>query len=225
MCARHPARPGRRAKPRHHEHRRDHERGADRRDRGEPQREVGPTARGHHRAEDGDRDEVHRALDEEEGDRAAGDPLRRHAALTQIHAPRARPPAPLAGTIDPAPSSARPISQLVRQGMLWQKTGRNITRRTRTTAPRGHGKRHPLRLRLGQPVANLSEARGKQKHEADHGKHAHDLERAPGEPPRLELGGHLECVSRGVRSHGRSARPPRSQGCNQIGEFRCDRRI
>ena len=44
----------------------------------------------------------------------------------RIQAPRARPPAPLAGTIEPAPSSDKPISQLVRHGMLWQKTGRNI---------------------------------------------------------------------------------------------------
>ena len=54
--------------------------------------------------------------------RSAGMPPR-----LRIQAPSARPPAPLAGTIEPAPSSARPISQLVRHGMLWQKTGRNIS--------------------------------------------------------------------------------------------------
>ena len=36
----------------------------------------------------------------------------------RIHAPSARPPAPLAGTIEPAPSSASAISTLVRHGML-----------------------------------------------------------------------------------------------------------
>ena len=45
----------------------------------------------------------------------------------RIQAPNARPAAPLAGTIAPAPSSARPISQLVRHGMFRQKTGRNMT--------------------------------------------------------------------------------------------------
>ena len=45
----------------------------------------------------------------------------------RIQAPSARPPAPLAGTIEPAASSDRPISQLVRHGMLRQKTGRNMT--------------------------------------------------------------------------------------------------
>ena len=45
----------------------------------------------------------------------------------RIQAPRARPPAPLAGTIEPAPSSDKPISQLVRHGMFWQKIGRNIS--------------------------------------------------------------------------------------------------
>jgi hypothetical protein len=53
--------------------------------------------------------------------RAAGMPPSR-----RIQAPSARPPAPLAGTIEPAASSESPISQLVRQGMLWQNTGRNI---------------------------------------------------------------------------------------------------
>ena len=53
--------------------------------------------------------------------RSAGMPPSR-----RIQAPRARPPAPLAGTIEPAASSARPISQLVRQGMFWQKMGRNM---------------------------------------------------------------------------------------------------
>ena len=43
----------------------------------------------------------------------------------RIQAPSASPPAPLAGTIEPAPSSANPISQLVRHGMFWQKIGRN----------------------------------------------------------------------------------------------------
>ena len=47
--------------------------------------------------------------------------------LFRIHAPSARPPAPLAGTIDPAASSARPISQLVRHGIRGQKIGRNIS--------------------------------------------------------------------------------------------------
>jgi hypothetical protein len=45
----------------------------------------------------------------------------------RIQAPSASPPAPLAGTIEPAPSSARPISQLVRHGMALQKTGRNMS--------------------------------------------------------------------------------------------------
>ena len=44
----------------------------------------------------------------------------------RIQAPSARPPAPLAGTIEPAPSSDNPISQLVRHGRFWQKIGRNI---------------------------------------------------------------------------------------------------
>jgi hypothetical protein len=52
--------------------------------------------------------------------RSAGMPPR-----LRIQAPSARPPAPLAGTTEPAPSSAKPISQLVRHGMLWQKMGRN----------------------------------------------------------------------------------------------------
>ena len=43
----------------------------------------------------------------------------------RIQAPSARPPAPLAGTIEPTPSSDRPISQLVRPH-AWQKTGRNM---------------------------------------------------------------------------------------------------
>ena len=54
--------------------------------------------------------------------RSAGMPPSR-----RIQAPSASPPAPLAGTIEPAPSSARPISQLVRHGMFRQKIGRNIT--------------------------------------------------------------------------------------------------
>src|SRR2546426_12262089 len=45
----------------------------------------------------------------------------------RIQAPSARPPAPLAGTIDPIASSDQPISRLVRQGILGQKSGLNIT--------------------------------------------------------------------------------------------------
>ena len=45
----------------------------------------------------------------------------------RIHAPRARPPMPLAGTIDPMASSDQPSSQAVRTGMWRQKIGRNMT--------------------------------------------------------------------------------------------------
>ena len=44
----------------------------------------------------------------------------------RIHAPRARPPIPLAGTIDPIPSSTPPISALVRHDIERQKIGRNM---------------------------------------------------------------------------------------------------
>ncbi len=50
---------------------------------------------------------------------SAGIPPRR-----RIHAPSASPPAPLAGTIEPMPSSAHEISQLVRHDMRSQNTGR-----------------------------------------------------------------------------------------------------
>ena len=45
----------------------------------------------------------------------------------RIQAPRARPPAPLAGTSEPMASSDQPISQLVRHGMCSQKIGRNMS--------------------------------------------------------------------------------------------------
>src|SRR3954452_5668245 len=45
----------------------------------------------------------------------------------RIHAPSARPPIPLAGTIDPIPSSDQAISALVLRDMWLQKIGRNIT--------------------------------------------------------------------------------------------------
>ena len=54
--------------------------------------------------------------------RSAGMPSRE-----RIQAPRARPPAPLAGTIEPTPTSASPISALRRQGIRRQKTGRNMS--------------------------------------------------------------------------------------------------
>src|SRR4051795_9601143 len=44
----------------------------------------------------------------------------------RIHAPSARPPAPLAGTSEPTASSDQAISQLVRHDVDAQKTGRNI---------------------------------------------------------------------------------------------------
>ena len=44
----------------------------------------------------------------------------------RIHAPSARPPAPLAGTSEPTASSDQPISQLVRHDVYRQNTGRNI---------------------------------------------------------------------------------------------------
>ena len=44
----------------------------------------------------------------------------------RIQAPRASPPIPLAGTIDPIASSDQPSSQVVRQRMCEQKIGRNI---------------------------------------------------------------------------------------------------
>jgi hypothetical protein len=53
---------------------------------------------------------------------SAGIPPRR-----RIHAPSASPPAPLAGTREPTPSSAHAISRLVRADMWLQNTGRNIT--------------------------------------------------------------------------------------------------
>ena len=45
----------------------------------------------------------------------------------RIHAPSARPPAPLAGTIEPTPSSDQAISELVRHDIRRQNTGRNIS--------------------------------------------------------------------------------------------------
>src|SRR3954469_995954 len=47
-------------------------------------------------------------------------------ARLRIHAPSARPPAPLAGRSEPTASSDQPISQLVRHDVDAQKTGRNI---------------------------------------------------------------------------------------------------
>ena len=46
--------------------------------------------------------------------------------LRSAHAPSASPPAPLAGTIDPAPSSDMPSSYVVRHVIRAQKTGRNM---------------------------------------------------------------------------------------------------
>ena len=43
----------------------------------------------------------------------------------RIQAPSARPPAPLAGTIEPIPSSAHEISHALRHDMCRQNTGRN----------------------------------------------------------------------------------------------------
>ncbi len=54
--------------------------------------------------------------------RSAGIPRR-----LRIQAPSASPPAPLAGTIEPTPSSATPISVLVRHDIRSQNTGRNIS--------------------------------------------------------------------------------------------------
>ena len=45
----------------------------------------------------------------------------------RIHAPSARPPAPLAGTIEPTAELRQPISQLVRHDIRRQNTGRNIS--------------------------------------------------------------------------------------------------
>src|SRR3954469_14639757 len=50
-----------------------------------------------------------------------GMPLRASA-----HAPSARPPAPLAGTIEPVPSSDHASSDAVRHDIRLQKIGRNI---------------------------------------------------------------------------------------------------
>src|SRR4051795_6712287 len=47
-------------------------------------------------------------------------------ARLRIHAPSARPPAPLAGSSEPTASSDQPISQLVRHEVEAQNTGRNI---------------------------------------------------------------------------------------------------
>ena len=55
-----------------------------RRERGQPQRQVGPgEPERHHGADHGDGDEVHPALDQEEGDRAPRDPLAVHAGTVQ----------------------------------------------------------------------------------------------------------------------------------------------
>src|SRR4051794_21486652 len=65
-------------------------------------------------------------------------------ACVRIHAPSARPPAPLAGRSDPTASSDQPISQLVRHDVEAQKTGRNIATyerpdsASRTTATASH---------------------------------------------------------------------------------------
>ena len=55
--------------------------------------------------------------------RSAGIPPR-----CRIHAPSARPPAPLAGTSEPAASSDQAICALVRHDIRLQKTGRNMIR-------------------------------------------------------------------------------------------------
>ena len=44
----------------------------------------------------------------------------------RTQAPRARPPAPLAGTSDPTASSEKAISKLERHDIRSQNTGRNI---------------------------------------------------------------------------------------------------
>ena len=43
------------------------------------------------------------------------------------HAPSASPPMPLAGTMEPIPSSDHPSSLALRQDILSQKIGRNMT--------------------------------------------------------------------------------------------------
>ena len=95
--------------------------------------------------------------------RSAGIPPSR-----RIQAPRARPPAPLAGTIEPggelgqADLPARPPRHvLAEDGPEQQHVGH---------ARHGlecDGQRDPLRLGLGQQVADLAEPGREQQHEAD----------------------------------------------------------
>jgi hypothetical protein len=128
----------------------------------------------------------------------------------RIQAPRARPPAPLAGTIAPAPSSDKPISQLVHHGMLWQKMGGNSnTYDTRdmasnATASATHSGRASLNRSRTSPSP---EASGSTRPTT--ASNRDDLERAPGQPAWPELVRHLHTRCAVDWLHPEAAEQPR----------------
>ena len=86
----------------------------------------GPTPRGHDDAEHEHGHEVRPALEDEEGDGVAGDLLAGIPPLRSAQAPSASPPAPDAGTSEPAPELGHPELVVVRHVIREQNTGLNM---------------------------------------------------------------------------------------------------
>ena len=167
----------------------------------------GPSAERHRRPEHRDGDEVDAALDQEEGDRAAGDPRRRPCrpgagSRRRARGRRRRSP----GTSEPIASSEPPICQLRRQPSPVQKIGPNMTHVGGEGKALEHGReREPAGVGAGEQVAHLAEARGEQDDRHQDAERGDRLQRPPPQGAGLKLARQL--LRRGRRNRDVERRP------------------